>query len=372
MTEPFKVLALVPYRGDSAPGQRFRIEQWARHWPADRVRLTMMPFETERLRQIMYRPGFFGQKAFEVSKGILRRIAAIVSDSPGHDVAYVYRELMPLGSAILERLLAVRRLPIVFDFDDAIFLPAASEPNRPFQWLKRPAKIRDICALSDLVMVGNDFLAEYARRFAREVRVVPTTIDTDRYHPKERTAILGKPIVGWSGSATTIPHLLSAAPVFRELRHVLDFRLKVVGSTDFAVADVDCVSEGWDPRTEADQVRSFDIGIMPLPDDDWSRGKCGFKVLLYMALGVPAVASAVGVNREIIRDGENGFLASSSREWVEKVSLLARDEDLRRRFAREGRNTVEERYCARLQAPQVLDLLRGAAGSPFKCVGYTP
>lgn len=140
------------------------------------------------------------------------------------------------------------------------------------------------------------------------------------------------------------------------LRAWREFRLKVVGVDRFAVAGVEVESKRWSARSEVEDLKSFDVGVMPLPDDAWSRGKCGLKALQYM--GVPTVVSPVGVNTEIVDNGRNGFLASDAAEWVEKLSLLLSDEDLRARFAKEGRRTVEDRYSAKVQAPRVAEILQ--------------
>ena len=160
---------------------------------------------------------------------------------------------------------------------------------------------------------------------------------------------------------TTIPHLAGAADILRSLRAVAPFRLKVMGSQSFALPGLEVDSLPWNAKSEIEEIRSFDIGIMPLPDDEWSKGKCGLKALQYMALGIPTVASAVGANIDIIQDGVNGFLAATRQEWMEKLLLLLRDERLRRRFAIEGRRRVEAAYSARVQAPRLLEILQRAA-----------
>lgn len=351
------VLVLTPYLYDTAPGQRFRIEQWARFLEPRGVHCQFVPFETPELKHVLYERSQFGRKLRALATSISRRVGEALRIAETWDVIYLYRELLPIGPPLLEHLLARRGIPIVYDFDDAIFLPAVSEANRYFRWLKMPQKTGTICRLSTCVVVGNPRLAAYSLQYASCVSVIPTTIDTDQYVPKEHVGVRGVPVIGWSGSRTTLAHLRTIVPALRTLRSAHRFRLHVIGSSGFAVEGLEVSSKDWSAQSEIADLKSFDVGLMPLPDDAWARGKCGLKALQYMALGVPVVASPVGVNTDIIEDGRNGFLASSHAEWVEKLLLLMSDEDLRERFARAGRKTVEERYSTKVQAPRLLKIL---------------
>jgi glycosyltransferase involved in cell wall biosynthesis len=351
------VLVFVPYLYDTVPGQRFRIEQWARALgPAD-ARFQFVPFHSERLHRVLHAPGHRAEKAREMLKGIGRRLRFITRLGRDWDVVFLFRELAPVGPPLLERLLVRRGIPVVYDFDDAIYLPNVSDANRGFERLKWVSKTATVCRLATHVTVGNPHLAEYARRYSAHVSVIPTTIDTDSYKPKDGVELQAPPVIGWSGSLSTIKHLRTIEPALRRLRESVDFRLRVVGDRSYRLAGLDVDARGWSAETELDDLRSFDVGLMPLPDDAWSRGKCGLKALQYMAVGVPTIVSPVGVNTEIVQDGRNGFVAGTDDEWVARLRRLLADAALRRRFAEEGRRTVEERYSARSQAPRLLDIL---------------
>ena len=213
-------------------------------------------------------------------------------------------------------------------------------------------------------MVGNGFLADYARQFNPAVTVIPTAVDTTRFVPRpDRTPLPASgPVVGWIGSPTTFHYLESLAPLLRETAGRHAFTLKVSGAgkpVRFEGVTVDDVP--WSLDREVALFNTCDIGVYPLEDDEWARGKCGFKAIQFMACGVPVVAAAVGVNREIIRDGENGFLASTPAEWRDKLDRLLTDPALRERFSRAGRQTIEERYSLKVTAPQLTTILRQAA-----------
>lgn len=353
-----RVLGLLPYPTRRVPGQRFRIEQWAPYFEREGVSMTFSPFLSALGMDALYGPGKAWTKARETARGYLRRLAELIRPGP-YDVVYVFREAALLGPAWLERIMA-RRLPLVFDFDDAIYLSPASAANAWASLLKPAGKTAAICELARHVTVGNEFLAAYAAPRCKALSVVPTTIETDVYRPAERPAN-PRPVVGWSGSSTTATYLQALAPALAKLRRRLDYELRVIGGA-VAMPEVNVRALPWRAETEVEDLRPLDVGLMPLSDDEWSRGKCGLKALQYMALGIPAVVSPVGVNTSIVRDGVNGFLARDADEWVDRITQLLSDPGLRASLGAEARRTVEERYSARVQAPRMARILREAAG----------
>jgi glycosyltransferase involved in cell wall biosynthesis len=207
-------------------------------------------------------------------------------------------------------------------------------------------------------MAGNPYLADYARQTNQNVSIVPTTIDTDKYKVVQRSYDERRvPVIGWSGSFSTVQHLDSLVGALKRLAQTEIFRLVVIGTPVYKIDGVDVEAMPWRSATEVSDLAQIDMGIMPLPDESWSRGKCGLKALQYMALGIPTVCSPVGVNSEIIQDGVNGFLADTEDEWVEKLKRLLHDKDLRARLGAAGRKTVETKYSATVQAPRVYEIL---------------
>jgi glycosyltransferase involved in cell wall biosynthesis len=352
-----RVLGLLPYPTSRAPGQRFRIEQWAPLLRRDGVEIAFVPFLRRQAMEILYRPGHALAKLGETLRGYAGRVGLLLRSLP-FDAVFVYREAALLGPAWIEWILA-HRLPLVFDFDDAIYLRSSAEANRMVAGLKSAIKTDRICRLARAVTVGNEALARYARLLAAAVVVIPTTIDTDEYRVESGGPNL-RPIVGWSGSTTTLPHLETLAPALRELRRRTDFELRVVGG-EMRIDGVELTCQPWRLETEVQDLRSFDVGLMPLEDDEWSRGKCGLKALQYMALGIPPVVSPVGVNATIVRDGENGFHARNDAEWVDRIERLLRNPELRARLGAAARRTVEETYSARVQAPRMAEVFRSVA-----------
>ncbi|HKY28600.1 MAG TPA: glycosyltransferase family 4 protein [Pyrinomonadaceae bacterium] len=360
-----RLLAIVPSAYNTSPGQRFRIEQWEPQLRERGVEVTYQPFESAELNEVLYKPGRVGRKASLVAESFFRRFS-IMRSVKNYDVVYVFREAALLGPPIFEHWIHNSGVPMVFDFDDAVFVSYRSPTNGYLSYLKFASKTRTICRMAAHVMAGNRYLADYASRVNQRVTIVPTTIDTDKYELTERTAANGPPTIGWTGSFSTVQHLDTLRPALQKLAKQAKFRLRVIGTPAYDIDGVDVEALPWKAQTEIEDLRDIDIGVMPLPNDDWSKGKCGLKALQFMALGVPTVCSPVGVNTEIIQDGENGFLAGSDDEWIDKLARLLRSPELRGSLGRGGRETVEATYSARVQAPRVYDLLTTVAGAARK------
>jgi glycosyltransferase involved in cell wall biosynthesis len=356
-----RVLVLSPFP-EEGPGYRFRLMQYIPYLEAAGFEVVTKPFYTPEFFRVVYRPGQYVRKAWSFARLAIERLRSIGSLSD-YDLVFIYREAFPVGPPLIELALASRKRPaMVFDFDDAIFLSNVSQANRLVASLKYPRKVRTIIRHSDHVIVGNDYLASYARGFNDAVTMIPTCVDTNRFVPRPSSgpANGGDPIVGWIGTPTTTPYLLQMRDVLQRVsqRHRLEVRVSGAGQ-DVSWPDVPVRNVPWTLDSEVELFNTCDVGIYPLPDDEWSKGKCGFKAIQFMACGVPVVAAAVGVNRDIIQDGVNGFLASTSDEWIEKIGRLLSDPDLRARFAVRGRRTIEERYSLAVNAPKLVATLRG-------------
>ncbi len=355
-----KVLAVVPSLYDTSPGQRFRIEQWEPFLREGGVEITYSPFETDELRAVLYQSGNVTSKVKAVAGNMLRRRSELRS-AGDYDLVYLFREAALLGPPWFERKLARSGVPIVFDFDDAIFYSYKSPSNGYLSYLKFPGKAAETCRLSTHIMAGNQFLADYAGRHNKNVTIIPTTIDTDKYKIIKRDDSPDVVTIGWSGSFSTVQHLDTIREVLQELAATENFRLRVIGTSSYDLNGVSIDPLPWRSETEIADLAAIDIGIMPLPDDNWSKGKCGLKALQYMALGIPTICSPVGVNSTIIRHGVNGLIADSKDDWIGALKTLLHDPALRSKLGLAGRKTVENGYSAISQAPRVLEIFESAA-----------
>ncbi len=354
-----KVLAVVPSLYDTSPGQRFRIEQWEPLLNAEGIEIEYAPYETEELKSVLHTGGGVLAKVGAVAS-TMRRRSTELRDINKYDLVYLFREAAILGPPWFERRIARSGVPIVFDFDDAVFVSYKSPSNGYLSYLKFPAKTAEIVRLSEHVMAGNQYLADYSLQYNEKVTIVPTTINTEKYPMVERPGP-DVPTIGWSGSFSTVQHLDTIRDTIRGIAETEEFRLRVIGTPSYKIPDVDTEAMQWRSQTEIEDLSEIDIGIMPLPDEDWSRGKCGLKALQYMALGIPTVCSPVGVNSTIIKDGVNGFLADGPEEWIEVLKKLLHSPELRRKIGLAGRKTVENEYSAKVVAPRVAAIFRSAA-----------
>ena len=367
-SRPIRVLALSPIPEEGA-GCRFRVAQYVPYLRQAGFEVTISAFYTPGFFRLVYRPGHYLQKAAMFTSQAWRRLLELF-DVGAYDIVLLYREAIPIGPPVVEWLIARQGIPIVYDFDDAIFLPSVSEANKAISFLKYPGRVAQILRRSRHVVVGNDFLAEYALKHNSAVTVIPTAVDTTRFVPRVGGPAEGRDlVVGWIGSPTTFPYLESIADLLAEVARRHRFTLKVSGAgrpVRFSGVTVNEVP--WSMADEVSLFNTCDIGVYPLTDDEWSKGKCGFKAIQCMACGVPVVAAAVGVNREIIVDGENGFLASTPAEWTEKLGRLLADPVLRARMAAAGRKTIEARYSLEVTAPRLAAVLASVLSREHQAV----
>ena len=356
-----RLLALTPKPQGLSPGQRFRLEQWAKRLPAEGLALDFVPFESPPLTKLLYQPGRRAEKAAWVLFDFMRRAGQLVN-ARRYDAIIVYREAALLGPAIYERLFAWTGVPIFFDFDDAIWLPSQIGVNGVFSKLHFWGKTATTCRLATGVIAGNEYLATYARKYNSRVYVVPTSIELEKYPLQPEHEDTDRFVVAWSGSLHTLQHLEHARPALERLARKRKLVVRVIcnkpPATPFRGAQNEFVQ--WTEAGEAEALGQAHVGIMPLPDDVYTRGKCGLKALQFMAVGLPVVISPVGMNVDLVRSGENGFLASSDDEWVDALVRLAESHELRRRLAAAGRATVEARYSAVVVAKKFADAVRDA------------
>lgn len=355
-----KVLILSWY-GRLGPSSRMRMWQFLPWLEREGIECTLAPLIGDDLLRERFRDGRYPLG------GLLRSYARRIADlarSRRFDVIWIEKEALPWLPAGLELWLA-GRAPLVIDYDDAVFHRYDLNARG---WVRRlfGTRFGRVMTAAHAVTAGNGYLADRALSAgARRVQVIPTVVDLGRYSPKAPGSSGGKPVIVWIGTFSTAGYLKLLSGPLATLGGSREFRLRVIGGPVEPFPGVDMESIPWSEAREAAALGECDIGVMPLLDTPWERGKCGYKLIQYMACGLPVVASPVGANAEIVRDGENGLLAKTPEEWVEALDRLLGDAALRRRMGEAGRLRVEQEYCLERVAPRILGTLRSAAaGEP--------
>jgi glycosyltransferase involved in cell wall biosynthesis len=356
------ILFLCIHRPDRSPTQRFRFEQYVDYLNQNGFNCKHFFILNAQDDKVFYSNGNFLRKGLLVLKFYFKLLKLTLTEK-NVDLCFVQREAFVLGTTYFERFFA-KRSKMVFDFDDSIWLQNVSEANKKFVFLKNPNKTIELIKISNLVFAGNQYLADFAKNNNPNVVIIPTTIETNLYKPSIKQNS-DKVIIGWSGSVTTIQHFNYAVNALKIVKSkfgdLVDIR--VIGDGNYVNEELGIKGLPWKKESELQDLSVIDIGIMPLPDDEWSKGKCGLKGLQYMALGIATIMSPVGVNTEIIQDGDNGFLASTEEEWVSKISLLVENKELRQLLGDAGRKTVVDKYSVDANKGKYLKYFNDLVGS---------
>ena len=360
------ILFLVPYPLEVAPSQRFRFEQYFDLLEGEGWEITIHSFISRRLWNHIYLKGHFVQKLFGVIQGFLSRVFVVFGIAK-YDFIFIHREATPIGPPLFEWIIArLLKKKIIYDFDDAIWLRNYSDSNKWFSYLKNHNNVAKICSWSFKVSCGNNYLCEFAKRYNENVVYNPTTIDTIGYHNKikdQQERVNGKIVFGWTGTHSTIRYLNDLLPVLKELEDELDFELHVISDVKPQLPIRSLVYKKWNINTEISDLLEFNIGLMPLTEDAWASGKCGFKLLQYLALGIPALASPVGVNTNIVNDGYNGLLCKTEEDWKDGFKTLLTNQVLLTKLGSNARSRIEDCFSVQFNANNFLSLFNDEGNS---------
>ncbi len=352
------ILFLTPYPAGQAPSQRFRFEQYLHFLTEGGHQLKCQSFIDEQTWAILYKPGKVVKKAWGIVKGFLRRFFVLFTLWK-YDYVFIHREASPIGPPIFEWLIAkLFRKKVIYDFDDAIWLANTSEENKLAARLKWHQKVGSICKWSYKVSCGNDYLCDYARQFNQNVVHLPTTIDTENRHAQLKDQHTDNLVIGWTGTHSTLKYLEPIVPVLQKLEKEFSFTFLVISNHEPTFRLDSLMYLPWKEETEVQDLLRMNIGLMPLTADKWSEGKCGFKALQYLALGIPAVASPVGVNTKIVQEGVTGFLCEEVNAWEPLLKKLLEDPELRAELGKNGRKLVEGIYSVEANCERFLSLFK--------------
>ena len=351
---------MVPYPLGNAASQRFRFEQYFEAMREEGIHFEIHPFWSAAGWKVLYQPGQMLRKTFYLLGGIISRWHLAFKMKPS-DTIFVHREIYPTGTGFLIWFLSrIKKVRLIYDFDDAIWLPNYAATNKRFAFIKSYHQVQKLIKAASIVSVGNDYLKQYAKQYNANVVVNPTTIDTDRHHNQIKSyAIDNKLVIGWTGTHSTLKYLTDLLPIFDEL---------VAGSAAIELLIISDLEPEfkrpylnfvpWKKETEIEDLLKMDVGIMPLVDDQWSRGKCGFKALQYMSLGIPAIVSPVGVNLSIVVHEENGWVCDTPVQWKEVLEAILTNPTQLALRSKSARETIVAKYSVKSNRTLFLGLFK--------------
>lgn len=349
------VLALTRYARTGA-SSRVRFEQFLPALSELNIEVVVAPLLPDGYVQALQQ----GERLRAAMLSAYFNRVTLAMRSGRYDVLWVEKEVLPWFPAWCERSLLPAHIPIVLDYDDAVFHTYDLHRNRAVRLLLG-RKHADLMRRAAVVVCGNAYLADYAQNAgAPRVEVVPTVVDTELYAVSSHSERISGCVIGWIGQRSTAAFLQPLARLFSKLRSTQGLEFHAVG-IDAAALGLPMTSSPWTEATEVAAIRRFDVGIMPLPDEPFERGKCGYKLIQYMASGLPVVASPVGANTSIVKPGLTGFLAQFPDEWEASLMQLARDPGMRARMGLAGRMEAEQHYSLQTQARRLAGILIDAS-----------
>jgi glycosyltransferase involved in cell wall biosynthesis len=362
------MLVLCPFPQGVAAGQRLKYEQYFSDWRAAGYEIDVSPFMDMAMWNVVYTSGNHAAKALGTLRGHMRRLRDLFRVGR-YDLVYVFMWVTPFGTSLLERL--VRRLSarLVFDVEDNVILDGGKSDKQEVvnpiaRLLKGPGKALYLIRTADHVITSSPFLNDtcLAINEKKACTYITSSVDTDRFQPATPYSNESAVTIGWTGTFSSKVYLDLLRDVFRRLAERVDFRLKVIGNFDYELPGVKLDVVRWTAEREVEDLQTFDIGVYPLPVDDWVLGKSGLKAIQYMAFALPTVATRVGTTPRIIRDGENGLLVESEQEWIDALERLVRDPELRRRLGQAARADAEALYSTKAVAAEYRRVLASVMG----------
>jgi glycosyltransferase involved in cell wall biosynthesis len=352
-----KMLVLCPFPEGVAAGQRLKYEQYFDDWRANGWDITVSPFMDMTMWNIVHKPGHTTSKIAGTWRGHFRRLRDLARLRE-FDLVYVFMYVTPFGTTWMERL--TRRLArrIVYDIEDNL-LTEDGAPRGFRQWLKGRNKPRFLLERADSVLTASPFMMDRYRMLNQRgaVTLIYPSVDTETFRPRAGVLSKGKPVIGWTGTFSSKPYLDLLRPIFQELARRVDYKLIVIGNFPYALPGVDLEVLTWSREEEVAQMQRLDIGVYPLPEDDWVLGKAGLKVIQYMAFGLPSVSSNIGTATQQVENGVNGFLVDTEEEWLARLEQLCRDPELRFRIGEAARHEAVARYSRQATSAQYLKVL---------------
>ncbi|HET7710063.1 MAG TPA: glycosyltransferase [Sphingomicrobium sp.] len=349
------MLVLCPFPEGVAAGQRLKYEQYFDDWAKSGFDIDVSPFMDPAFFRIVYERGHFWKKVWGTLRGHVRRLGDVMRVRR-YSVVYVFMYVTPLGTTVLERMTRRLARKLIYDVEDNVVGDVdplvKGHPNSMVRSLRGKGKARFLIQTADHVITSAPALNELCMRIneRRACTYISSSVDTDRFVPANPYSNDNVVTIGWTGTFSSRPFLDLLRPVFQQLAKRRTFKLRVIGNFDYELPGVDLEVIRWSVEREVEDLQGIDIGVYPLPVDDWVTGKSGLKAIQYMAFAIPCVATNVGTTPLIIRHGDNGLLATSDDDWLTGLETLIDDPALRRRLGEQARRDAVERYSTKAVA----------------------
>lgn len=358
MQKKRKIFVICPFPQGVAAGQRLKYEQYFEHWRENGLEITVSSFMDMAMWKVVYTHGNYGSKILGTLRGYIRRYSDIFVVGQA-DIVYVHMWVTPFGASFFERLIRSLSKKLIFDIEDNVLIEKANELNPWVKFLKGRGKTTYLIKTADHVITSSPFLNDYCLDIneKKACNYISSSVDTDRFIPVNTYSNNRKVTIGWTGTFSSKAYLDLLRNVFFELRKRCDFKLRIIGNFQYELPGIDLEVIQWSSANEVKDLQGIDIGVYPLPQDDWVLGKSGLKAIQYMAFGLPTVATDVGTTPRIIQQYENGWLVKTDLEWVEALETLIKTPDLRRKLGDAARKTVLENYSTHVIKSNYLSIL---------------
>jgi glycosyltransferase involved in cell wall biosynthesis len=353
-----KVLFLIPAPLNISPGQRFRFEHYLPLLEKQGIDYTVQSFWSVLAWKNLFHKGHLLSKSFGLLSGMMRRVFMLFTLFK-FDYIFIYREVAPIGPPVFEWIISkIWRKKIIYDFDDAIWLRISSSANPKAELIKCSWKVKYICKYSKIVSVGNNFLANYASTFNKKIQVIPTVVDTEKVHRGLKNQNDVPFTIGWTGTFTNFYHLAIISEAINKLKEKYSINYLIISNKDPQLKNVEYSYKQWEFETEIADLLQINIGVMPLYYSEFALGKCGFKAIQFMSLGIPVVVSPVGANSEVVKNNETGFWANSQEEWFYYLEKLIVNKELRIKMGQNSQKFIIENYSVQATKELFLGLFQ--------------
>jgi L-malate glycosyltransferase len=361
MSRPLKILIVCPYPIGEVPGQRLKYEQYFDFLQKNGFEIRVHSFFLPYFYRDLYARGKFLKKILGTLVGYILRTLTLFR-LPFYDGIYIFLNVTPFFGCFYEAAFRYLSRKMIYDIDDLVFLSRTSKQNAIVSRLRRPSKYFFLMSTADHVITCTPYLDSIAKKYNSKTTDISSTVNTSVYVPSVRYEKKKKLVLGWSGSHSTSAYLKLLYKVLMRLKELYDFELLVIGDPSFRLDGLSIVALPWQIETEVADLSRIDIGLYPLPNDEWVLGKSGLKAIQYMALGIPTVATAVGANFRVIEDGVSGFLVRTDDEWFLALTQLIENPLMRRKIGFAARARIEERFSVDANANTYLKIFRETYG----------